>query len=170
MTPERCSGGIAADRTRSAPRNATPNPDPPTTAPSRNSALEPVADAATISSIPTDSATEPSAAPSHGRPRPNASWATAAEPARANTATPATRWLVVWKSEPASCGPSERKSPPIDQEESTPSAARKNGRRATDGTLGRCGVRRRRVAVGVTGSGIRSAPASVIANSTASST
>ncbi len=54
----------------------------------------------------------------------------------------------------ASCGPSEKKRPPIDHDESTASAARKNGRRATAGTLGCWAVRRKRPRFSI-GSGIQ---------------
>ena len=117
---------------------------------------ESAAAATTISTIPTDSATDPAAAPAHGAVRPNTSCATAAEPASTKTPTPATRWSVVWNRFAESCGPSERNRPPIDHDEMTPSAASRNGRRTARGTLGRCGVSRRRPRA-LTGSGIASA-------------
>ena len=86
-----------------------------------------------------------------------------------NIPMPVTKWSVEWNTVAASCGPSERNSPPIDHEEITPSAASRNGRRTAAGTPGRCGVRRtpRRSA---TGSGIASAPANAIANRIARTT
>ena len=57
---------------------------------------------------------------------------------------PETIALLELKRWAASCGPSEKKRPPIDHDEITASAARKNGRRTTAGTLGRSAVRRKR--------------------------
>src|SRR5437879_6744294 len=48
---------------------------------------------------------------------------------------PETITLLELKRWAASCGPSEKKRPPIDHDESTARAARKNGRRTTAGTL-----------------------------------
>jgi hypothetical protein len=123
----------------------------------------------TISTIPSESATDPAAAPAHGAPRPKASWAAAADPARAKTHRPGTRWSVVWKRIPESWGPSERKRPPIDHDEMTPSAASRKARRTGGGTLGRCGVRPRGER-SATGSGMSSAPAAAIAKRMKSNT
>ena len=101
--------------------------------------------------------------------RPNASWATAAEPASTKTPTPATRWSLLWNRLDENCGPSEKNRPPIDHDEMTASAARRNGRRTSRGTLGRCGVSRTRPRE-LTGSGIASAPVNAIANSPSSTT
>ena len=75
----------------------------------------------------------------------------------------------MWKRSPESCGPSDRNRPPIDHEDITPSAARKKGRRTSRGTLGHCGVSRRRER-DATGSGISQTPAKAIAKSTNSAT
>src|SRR5512133_1174286 len=136
MTAARCSLGMAAERARRAPRNATPKPAPPMIAPVRKTTLESVEAAMTISTMPEESATDPAAAPAQGGVRPRTIWATAAEPASAKTGIPATRWLVVWKRSAESCGPSDRNRPPIDQDEMTPRAASRKGRRTADGALG----------------------------------
>ena len=99
------------------------------------------------------------------RLRRKASCATAAGPARAKTLIPASRWSVVWNRPAASCGPRARNRPPIDHDDMTPSAASTKAGRTAGGTLGRWGVSRKRARV-VTGSGMRSAPAKAIANST----
>ena len=139
-------------------------------APARKTTLESVEEAMTISTMPAASATEPAAAPAHGAVRPSTSCATARRAGqREHAGMPATRWLVVWKRSPESCGPSDRNSPPIDHEDITPSAASRNGRRTARGTLGRCGVSRRRER-DATGSGISQTPAKAIANSTNSAT
>ena len=169
MTSARCWGGITALSVRRPPRNATPKPAPPISEPTQNSAGVSVPAARTIAIMPVASASEPPAAPAQGAVRPNASCAAAPAPARAKTPSPATRWLSVWKRLADSAGPRERNRPPIDQLETTASAARKNGRRTLAGTWGFCGVRRG-LPVLVTGSGIRSAPAKAIANSTSRTT
>jgi hypothetical protein len=119
----------------------------------------------TMITSPAARATEPAAAPAHGFVRPKASWPSAPEPARTKTGMPETRWLVVWKRLADSCGPSDRNSPPMDHDDITPRAARKNGRRTTAGTPGRCGVRRRRER-SATGSGMSATPVSAMAKST----
>ena len=169
MTAARCSLGMAAERARRAPRKATPKPAPPMMAPVRKTTLESVVAAMTISTMPEESATDPAAAPAHGGVRPRTICATAAEPASANTGTPATRWLVVWKRSAESCGPSDRNRPPIDHDDMTPRAASRKGRRTAVGTLGHCGVRRRPVR-SATGSGIRQTPSRAMAKSTKSAT
>ncbi len=68
----------------------------------------------------------------------------AAGPASAKTLIPPTRGLVVWNRPPESWGPSDRESPPIDQDDITPRAASRNAGRTWRGTDGRCGVSRRR--------------------------
>ena len=80
---------------------------------------------------------------------------------------PSTRWLVLSKTLADSAGPRARNSPPIDQEEMTPSEASRNGRRTAGGTLGRWGLSRRPEGA-ATGSGIRRAPAKAIAKRTSS--
>ena len=75
----------------------------------------------------------------------------------------------MWNRVAESCGPSERNRPPIDHEEMTASAARTNGPRTTDGTLGRCGVSRGRE-LRPTGSGIRATPTNAMAKRTNSAT
>src|SRR5512133_3014299 len=169
MTAARCSLGMAAERARRAPRKATPKPAPPMIAPVRKTTLEAVEEAMTISTMPAESATDPAAAPAHGGVRPSASCATAAEAARAKTPSEATRWLVVWKRSPDSCGPSDRNKPAIDHDDMTPRAARKKGRRTADGTRGHCGVSRRRER-DATGSGMSQTPAKATAKSTNSAT
>jgi hypothetical protein len=119
--------------------------------------------------MPSESATDPPTAPSHGDDRANASWASEPAPASTNTPRPATRWSVEWNRLADSCGPSEKNSPPIDHEEITASDASRNGRRTDRGIPGRCGVSRGRERDS-TGSGMSSAPAKAIANSTSSST
>jgi hypothetical protein len=49
---------------------------------------------------------------------------------------------LLWNRLAENCGPSEKNRPPIDHDEMTASAARRNGRRTCLGTLGRCGVSR----------------------------
>src|SRR3954453_22149913 len=188
MTCARWVGGIAADSARRPPRNASPKPAPATTEPVQYSAGEPSEAEKTMRIVPSASANEPAEAASQAGVRPNASCAAAPEPASANTLSPATMWLPVWNSVAASVGPSDRNSPPIDHDDTTPRAARKNGRRATAGMLGRCGGSRgrRRGGAGAgdprgpgrgrgegarraaPGSGLPSAPANATATSTSS--
>jgi len=59
MTAARCSGGIDADSARSAPRNATPKPPPPSTAPNQYRATESDAAESTISTMPAERASDP---------------------------------------------------------------------------------------------------------------
>jgi hypothetical protein len=88
-----------------------------------------------------------------------ASWTTSparearADAVRATTPLPATIALLVWNRCAASAGPREKKSAPIDQDETTAKAASRNGRRTTAGTRGRCTVSRNRPRVR-TGSGM----------------
>jgi hypothetical protein len=169
MTAARWSGGIAADSARSAPRNARPKPAPPTTEPTRSRAAESVEAATTMIAVPAASATDPPAAPTHGARRPKRSCAAEPQAARTKMLMPVTMWLVVSNRVADSCGPSERNRPPTDHDESTASAARRNGRRTPGGTLGRCGVRRRRERA-ATGSGMSSAPVKAMAKRTNSTT
>src|SRR5207253_8297125 len=110
-------------------------------------------------------ALEPALLAIQGAVRPVSSCAITAAAARATTPMPDTITLVVLNSCPASCGPSEKKRAPIDQEESTARAARKKGRRTTAGTLGRATVSRKRDRSS-TVSGIQYAPASAVATRT----
>jgi hypothetical protein len=86
--------------------------------------------------------------------RPVSNWAATAAPASATIPLPETITLLELKRWAASCGPREKKRPPIDHDESTARAASKNGRRATAGTLGRSALRRKRPRFS-TGSGIQ---------------
>src|SRR5262249_44676655 len=104
--------------------------------------------------MPAASAIEPRLAPIEGEGRAVSSWAATAAPASATMPLPEAVTLLVLKRGAASWGASEKKRPPIDQEESTASAASKKGRRATAGTLGRSAVRRKRPRFSI-GSGIQ---------------
>src|SRR3954452_16019995 len=107
MTAARCSGGIATDSERSAPRNATPKPPPPITAPTQYRAAESEAADNTISTMPADRANDPYAAPAHGAVRPNSSCAAAPDPARAKIPNPVTRWFDVSNRDADRDGPSD---------------------------------------------------------------
>src|SRR6478609_11083161 len=137
MTDARCSGGIDAVSARRPPRNAMPNPSPATIEPARYPAPEPAVVAATIVNVPIARAIEPTLAPIHGAVRPKTSCENAADAVSATMPMLATITSDDPKRCAPSCGPSEKKRPPIDHDESTASAARTNGRRTTDGTLGR---------------------------------
>src|SRR5260370_26377430 len=73
--------------------------------------------------MPAASAIEPTLAPIQGAVRAVSSWATTAAPASATMPLPETITLLELKRWAASCGPSEKKRPPIDHDESTASAA-----------------------------------------------
>src|SRR5262245_59681305 len=129
---------------RRPPRNATPKPAPPITAPARYATTESAAAATTRSDIPTASASDPNAAPAQGAARVKASCPIAAEPVRVKIPTLAVRWLAVWKISPDRWDPRERNSPAIDQDETAAREASRNGPRIEAGTSGRCGVSRGR--------------------------
>ena len=140
MTSARCCGGIAAESARRPPRNATPNPAPPISAPSQNSAGVSVQAAMTIAIMPVASASEPPAVPAHGRGAAERELRGGAGAGQREDAQPGHEVVVGVQQLADSAGPSERNRPPIDQLEITASAARKNGRRTSAGMLGRCGV------------------------------
>ena len=103
--------------------------------PARNAALESAAAATTISTVPAASAIEPALAPIQGAFAVS-NCATPADAASATMPLPAAITLLVLKRCAGNCGPSEKKSAPIDHEDRTASAARMNGRRTTAGMLG----------------------------------
>ena len=119
--------------------------------------------------IPAARAIEPVLAAIQGAVRAVRSWAIVAAAASATMPLPDTIALLVSNRCPASCGPSEKKRAPIDQEERTARAARRKGRRTTAGTLGRATVSRKRERSS-TGSGIQYAPARAIATRTSRTT
>src|SRR5262245_49055871 len=114
--------------------------------------------------MPAARATDPNAAAAHGAARRKRICAMEAEPVRAKVPEVAARWLVVWKSSPDSCGPRERNRPAIDQDETAPRAASRNGLRIVDGTYGRWGVSCGRDR-STTGSGMCQTPTDASANS-----
>src|SRR5262245_32241747 len=93
--------------------------------------------------MPAARAIEPAPAPIQGKVGPVSSGATTGGAASATMPLPETIVLLELKRWAASCGPSEKKRPPIDHEESTASAASRKGRRTTVGTVGRSAVRRK---------------------------
>src|SRR5262245_20738954 len=109
--------------------------------------------------IPAASASEPTLVAIQGALRPDRSCAIVAAAASATTPLPDAIAFVVLKRWAASWGPSEKKSAPIDQEDRTASAARRNGRRTAAGRRGRWTVSRNAERLR-TGSGIRYAPVS----------
>ena len=117
-------------------------------------ALESVAAARTIITIPAASAIDPVLAATQGAVRAVRSWARVAEPASATIPIPETITLVEWNRCRASWGPSEKNRAPIDQEESTAKPASTNWGRTTEGTFGRWTVSRKPER-SCTGSGIQ---------------
>src|SRR3954467_8330059 len=106
---------------------------PPMTAPARNRLRESIAADETINAVPAASATEPALAPTQGSLRPRTSRPMAADGANTTIPIPARIAFVVSKRREPSPGPSEKKRPPIDQEERTASDESTNGRRAEAG-------------------------------------
>ena len=130
-------GGIAPTSARRPPRKATPNPTPPRIEPAMKAALEPVAAATTNRTCRPRARSSRRWRRSRAPCGRTASWASAADAASATIPMPDDDHVRRVEQLAESCGPSEKKSAPIDHDESTASAGQHERAADGGGTLGR---------------------------------